>query len=290
MRIAGGDRPIDDQPVRGNAAAIVGVAILLSGAAHAALLTWALLARAPNPYNPNPAQAITVDLVASDEVVEQKVPETPVAEINPPESAPQSAPTPPDLRGTEEPLTPQRPAGPVVASAPTPPQPPSPQSTPPQPAPPPVAAVQPPPPPPAQPVEPQTAAPPVSTFGLEAIAGAETAPTGGEEPPADQDAQLSQENVAAFREQLKKCWRVPAGVDSSTKMKMVLRVYLTPSGTITREPVLLQASASPEGPAVVLAAMRTIRQCQPYKSLPADRYNEWKVLDVTLSPRELAGG
>ena len=38
------------------------------------------------------------------------------------------------------------------------------------------------------------------------------------------------------------------------------------------------------------AAIRTLKECQPYAFLPAEKYRDWKVLDLTFSPRDMAGG
>jgi hypothetical protein len=35
-------------------------------------------------------------------------------------------------------------------------------------------------------------------------------------------------------------------------------------------------------------AMRALRQCQPYRFLPAAKYKEWKVLDLSFSPTGLS--
>ena len=40
---------------------------------------------------------------------------------------------------------------------------------------------------------------------------------------------------------------------------------------------------------LVQAATQAFKACQPY-ALPAEKYNEWKTLDITLSPRDMAGG
>ena len=54
--------------------------------------------------------------------------------------------------------------------------------------------------------------------------------------------------------------------------------------------MLIEASASRDGPRLMQAAIRTLKDCQPYAFLPADKYREWKVLDLSFSPREMAGG
>jgi hypothetical protein len=40
---------------------------------------------------------------------------------------------------------------------------------------------------------------------------------------------------------------------------------------------------------MVKAATQAFKACQPYE-LPAEKYNDWKVLDISLSPRDMAGG
>ncbi len=100
---------------------------------------------------------------------------------------------------------------------------------------------------------------------------------------------MTREEIAALRTHLRKCWKLPSGIDANLGRRVVLRVFLRANGTLASEPMLIEASAASEGPAVVQAATRALQQCQPY-ALPADRYDEWKVLDLSFSPREMAGG
>ena len=72
--------------------------------------------------------------------------------------------------------------------------------------------------------------------------------------------------------------------------RVVLRIYLRRDGGLAGEPVLIEASASRDGPVLLKAAIRTLKECQPYGFLPADKYREWRVLDLSFSPREMAGG
>ena len=37
------------------------------------------------------------------------------------------------------------------------------------------------------------------------------------------------------------------------------------------------------------SAKSALEACQPYKMLPAERYEEWKVLDPSFSPRDFGG-
>ena len=68
-----------------------------------------------------------------------------------------------------------------------------------------------------------------------------------------------------------------------------LRIFLKRDGGLAAEPMLIEASATREGPLLMQAAIRSVKGCQPFAFLPADRYREWKVLDVTFSPKEMAG-
>ena len=53
-----------------------------------------------------------------------------------------------------------------------------------------------------------------------------------------------------------------------------------------REPVLIEASASAKGPALMQGAIGALQACQPYAMLPVDRYGEWKVLDLSFTPQD----
>lgn len=113
---------------------------------------------------------------------------------------------------------------------------------------------------------------------------------GSFDAPADKQAMLSREEVAAFKMHLRKCWQLPEGVAPTSSARVVVRAYLARDGALMAEPTLVEATASAEGPGVMQAAMRALTQCQPFGFLPADRYAEWKVLDLSFSPREMSGG
>jgi len=103
-------------------------------------------------------------------------------------------------------------------------------------------------------------------------------------------AKLTREEMAAFRAHLQKCWKAPDGMAGAPRLQAVLRISLTPKGMLLREPLLIEASASTYGPKLVETATRALRQCQPFTVLPAEKYDEWKVLDLSFSARGLAGG
>jgi hypothetical protein len=102
-------------------------------------------------------------------------------------------------------------------------------------------------------------------------------------------ADIAPLDIAAFRRHLKSCLTLPAAVSRSDKVRIVLRAFLAPNGTLITEPTLIEASASAKGPLLMQAAMKALEACQPYAMLPADKYNEWKVLDLPFTPQDFAG-
>jgi hypothetical protein len=107
---------------------------------------------------------------------------------------------------------------------------------------------------------------------------------------ASTKADIDSSFVAKFRRQLKTCSALPKSVAPSDVIKIKLRVFMTPEGRLAADPVLLEASASAKGPALMQSAMSALQACQPYAMLPADRYDEWKVLDLGFTPQDFAGG
>jgi outer membrane biosynthesis protein TonB len=108
--------------------------------------------------------------------------------------------------------------------------------------------------------------------------------------PADASARLTPEEMGAFHAQLRKCWHPPASVAGAPKLRAMVRIALTPTGTLARDPLLVRASASAQGPRLVEAATRALQECQPFSFLPAERYQDWKLLDLTFGPQGLSGG
>jgi hypothetical protein len=109
-------------------------------------------------------------------------------------------------------------------------------------------------------------------------------------PPASQDAaKLGGDTIAAFKAHFSKCWASTPGRVDAQNLNVTIRIGLKQNGELAGEPTLLEATLSPAGPVLVKKAMQALRKCQPYAFLPADRYKEWKVLDLRFSPQGLSG-
>ena len=88
---------------------------------------------------------------------------------------------------------------------------------------------------------------------------------------------------------MSKCWVVPAGVPSTPGFDVLIRIALRPDGTLGTKPELVRAPASAAGPPLVDSAKRALQKCQPYATLPADRYLDWKILELTFTAQGPAG-
>ena len=271
--------------------------LLISAVSHIALVAFALLGT-PKLFDDVPLETIEVDLVRDQEPepaplkeAEKKPPEK-TAEWNPfpasasaaPAMAPESNPpqTMPTQAQADRQARPARPRKETPTQEARPAQT-SPAERPTQQA---LATPAPSPPePPAQPSQPWI-------FDPMNIPALMSIPNGSPQPDFDSEAttaaNLSGDERSAFKQHLRKCLKLPSGMSENTKV--TLRVFLTRDGGLAGEPVLIEGSATRDGPLLMQAAIRSVKECQPFAFLPADRYREWKALDVTFSPKDVAGG
>jgi outer membrane biosynthesis protein TonB len=281
---------------------------------HMVFLTLGLLFADARPFDSRPTEAIAVDIVTPEEAKELPKPaEQPkAADQKPPVE--QKQPAPIDFSALTAPIKPDNSSPqstqqvqpsksqPAAAPAPPPNAPPASQQAKaaPQEAKPPgaegfqpmlslQAPSQPPPPAAASPGQP-TVEPDVTVkygvmLGLPAANGID-----GVEAPAFEIAKIEATDVSALRRHLKTCSSLPASVAPSDKVRIVLRIMLSREGRLMTEPALIEASASAKGPVLMQKAMQALQACQPYAMLPADKYNEWKVLDLAFTPQDFVGG
>jgi hypothetical protein len=225
-----------------------------------------------HPFGSVTAEPITVDLVSPDEAPRTAKKEEPPPE---PKARPSDAS---DLSSTSAPSSSPEPAATQEPAA-------RPQQQAALSTPPPVrqqAAAQPPPTSPAFiPPEPDLSVKYHVMLGLPP-----DTPGDGFDAAASAKADIASSLVTEFRRHLKTCSKLPETVAASDKIKIKLRVLMTPKGKLAAEPVLIEASASTKGPALMRSAISALEACQPYAMLPADRYGEWKVLDLSFTPQD----
>jgi hypothetical protein len=111
----------------------------------------------------------------------------------------------------------------------------------------------------------------------------------GFDAPALRAADLESGLVTEFRRHLRTCSKLPASIAPSDKIRIKLRVMMTPDGRLANDPILIEASASMKGPVLMQSAIGALQACQPYAMLPADKYREWRVLDLSFTPQDIGG-
>jgi hypothetical protein len=260
--------------------------IAASALGHLSILTLVLIFAEVHPFGPVTAEPIAVDIVTPTQVEEKKPepPEPPKAQPSdafdlfstsaPPNSPPAAAPPPAAARPQKQatlaaPYSPQQQA----AAQPEPP------STSPVPA--------------YIPPEPDLSIKYHVMLGLpqDLSPSARQVRSGdGGDDAASKAADIASSLVTEFRRHLKTCLKLPGSIAPSDKLRIVLRAFMTPEGKLATEPVLIEASASPKGPALMQSAISALQSCQPYAMLPQDRYGEWKMLDLSFTPQDFAGG
>ena len=285
---------------------------------HLSVLTLVLIFAEVHPFGSVTAEPIAVDLVTSDEVPKQPDP-TPT---------PSPTPTPqfslPDLKVSTQPETPNAASHP--ASPPSRPKQPAqqeqqaapnrqeaaaqpqaatqpqrqataqqqpqaapqsqPQAAQPSPAPAPSPS------PGYAPPEPDVTVKYHVMLGLPANLSA--APPSSAGKPDDFDAtassaaDIASSVIGQFRSHLKTCAKLPATVAPTDHIMVKLRVMMTPDGRLASRPLVGGGSADMKAFDLVKSAIDALQACQPYTMLPADRYGEWRVLDLTLTPQDFS--
>lgn len=257
--------------------------IAASAIGHLSILTAVLIFTEVHPFGTVTAEPITVDLVSPDEA--KKAEPIPTPKTEPSDSFDLSSKSASSsLAAAAAPAAATQPQKRATLSAPSlnrreaqqanaPPQPPS---TSPLPA--------------YRPPEPDLSIKYHVLLGLPPdLPPSPEAKSGDFDAPASKTADIASGLITEFRRHLKTCSKLPDSIAPSDKVKVTLRVLMTPEGRLAAEPILIEASASTKGPALMQGAITALQACQPYAMLPADRYGEWKVLDLSFTPQDFSG-
>jgi hypothetical protein len=273
--------------------------ITASAIAHLSILALVLLYTEAHPFSSVPSEPVNVDIVTSDEI--QKKPEpvpspspqwptdlsalTKAAEPAPPPAA-QSASSParqaarPNRKEAAVQPQPQpqpqlppalaAPAQPQAQAAAQPSQPPSPGYVPPEPD----VTVK------YHVMLGLPDAMPVSVFSADA---GDKKADGGD---AAAKAEVGTDMVSAFRGRIKECSKLPPSLSPSDDLMIKLRVLMTRDGRLAAQPMVKEGTASLKAVDLRDGAIAALAACQPYTMLPPEKYNEWKVIDLTFTPRD----
>jgi hypothetical protein len=274
--------------------------IAASAIAHLSIVALVFVYAEAHPFGSVPTQSVDVDIVTPDEM-EKKA-----------EPAPSPSPQlPADLRALTKPA--ETPPPPAAQAAREPPRQAAHQGRkeaavapkPEQPAPPPPAQAQ------ATPLPSPLPAPPTSQssgyvppepdvtvkynvmLGLPealppSVLSADAGDKKGDGGDAAAKSDVGTDMVSAFRGRIKQCSKLPASLAPTDDLFVKMRILMTPDGRLAAEPIAKEGSASLKAIDLKEAAVAALSACQPYTMLPPEKYSEWKVIDLTLTPRDFS--
>ena len=88
-----------------------------------------------------------------------------------------------------------------------------------------------------------------------------------------------------MRRQIGYCWNGIDDLPKEDQINVVVRLKLARDGSLTNSAELIMPKSRPIGRSGIPVdlALRAVRKCAPYK-LPADDYDQWQEIDVTIGP------
>ena len=259
-------------------AGVVAGGLAVSAAVHVALVGTVLILGSRGG-GPEPVKAVPVDVVTPDQL----------AAMEKPDPQPPAQPQIPDV--ASQPQPPAQAAAPQTQSVASPPSPSPPPS---QPPPPQLDAFGPPiAPPPAPATSAPPALPPASSSGqatqLAQMLGLPTPVAGlGGGPPSEYKANLTDGEIAGFASHVQSCWTPPPASIKGANITVFIRVRLRRDGSLAGPPEPLGGSASMQALALLQNSLDALKKCPAYAALPADKYDEWRVLDLHFTPNGIS--
>jgi outer membrane biosynthesis protein TonB len=95
-------------------------------------------------------------------------------------------------------------------------------------------------------------------------------------------SQLSQYELDALRARLKQLWNPPAGALDNRDLSVTIHVKFKPDGTVDGTPQLVSRGSGPLFMAVSESAMRALLVGQPFTMLRPEHYAVWSDMEITF--------
>ncbi len=118
-------------------------------------------------------------------------------------------------------------------------------------------------------------------------------PAGAKSENYDPTIPMSISEMDAIKNQIARCWSPPAGAKDDYTLVVMVKVELSPDGTILKKELSMQSQMKASGSSFYYAAARsalvalTKPECQKLENLPADKYGTWKEMELTFDPKFL---
>jgi outer membrane biosynthesis protein TonB len=109
------------------------------------------------------------------------------------------------------------------------------------------------------------------------------------QPVAPLGPQLTTSEIDVVKQQLQRCWSPPAAAKEAHDLIVDITVEVSPDGQVLTAQITSTARmGDPFYRAAAESALRAVRnpQCGPLK-LPPEKYEQWKILNLTFDPRNL---
>ncbi|HER27715.1 MAG TPA: energy transducer TonB [Rhodospirillales bacterium] len=106
----------------------------------------------------------------------------------------------------------------------------------------------------------------------------------------DASSPVSISEIDLVRQQIGKCWNVPAGAKNAENINIEIAINMNPDGTVLKATVNNKGlDADPFLRTMAESAIRAVMRCQPFQ-LPRNKYNRWKTMTLIFNPKEMFGG
>ncbi|MCR4378910.1 MAG: energy transducer TonB [Rhodospirillales bacterium] len=113
-----------------------------------------------------------------------------------------------------------------------------------------------------------------------------------DKPRTDVGAEMTISEIDLVRQQIHRCWNLPAGAKDAHEMLISIRITMNPDGTVSTARVLDNArmATDPFYRTMAESALRAVLnpRCQPFK-LPPEKYERWQNMKLNFNPRDMFG-
>ena len=103
---------------------------------------------------------------------------------------------------------------------------------------------------------------------------------------------LTISEIDMVRQQLARCWNLPAGAKDADDLIIEIRTVMNPDGTVREARIQNQSrmQGDPFFRAAAESALRAVLnpRCSPLK-LPPEKYDQWQTMTLTFNPKEMFG-
>lgn len=105
----------------------------------------------------------------------------------------------------------------------------------------------------------------------------------------DNNIPLSMSEKDAIRQQMQRCWHMPAGAKDAKNLIVTLRLQIGQDGSVTDVGLSSDQSRYASDSffrAAADAAIRAVRECSPLQNLPSDKFGSWHDMELTFDPKD----